>query len=62
MIISEKVAENVPKEVAEHVSKDVSKEKVLEANKVRTCKRCGQLTKGHTGRCAMLLNKGRTYC
>ena len=53
MIISEKVAKNLAKEVAEDVSKDVSKEIVLEANKVCTCKRCGQQTKGHNGPCGM---------
>ena len=52
-IISEKVAENVPKEVAEDVSKEISKEIVLEANKVRTCKSCGQPTKGHNGPCGL---------
>ena len=51
--ITEEVAENVHKKVAEDVIKDVSTKLVLEANKVRTCKRCGQPTKGHNGPCGI---------
>ena len=51
--ITEKVAEHVEKDVAFDSSKNVSKEMIFEANKVRTCTRCGQATKGHDGPCGL---------
>ena len=53
MNITEEVGINVDKEVAVDSSKNVSKETFVEAKKVRTCTRCGQVTKGHTGPCGL---------
>ena len=53
MNITEEGAEHVDEELAFDSSRNVSKEIIVKANKVRTCTRCGQATKGHDGPCGL---------
>ena len=47
------MAEHVDEEIVLDSSRNVAKEMSDKTNKVRTCTRCGQATKGHDGPCGL---------